>query len=79
MRCSLQHRMWLQPSLRTSCTSTRVFFWLGLVGEGCRITCVKATSFCGAVISLRSMEQHVYTAHYSQDIRFDAFGTTKHI
>jgi len=25
------------------------------------------------------MEQHVYTAHYSQDIRFDAFGTTKHI
>jgi hypothetical protein len=52
---------------------------LGLVGEGCRITCVKATSFCGAVISLRSMEQHVYTAHYSQDNRFDAFGTTKHI
>jgi hypothetical protein len=35
--------------------------------------------FCGAVIGLRSMEQHVYTAHYSQDIRFDAFATTNHI
>jgi hypothetical protein len=39
----------------------------------------RSRCFCGAVIGLRSMEQQVYTAQYSQDIRFDAFGTIKHI